>query len=170
MHNRRRSNNHLGATERERDKSYSGIDAPIGGTAMLRRRFFFRYATEYATRCNILSHETSEIFPFGGIELRMGVRMRALFGSIASRLFRPIANSVAMQQDPCDRRGTFAPVRLGLGMDSMFLYKFHAAIVRHGWRFIHTTSSVNQAIVQKGTRMWHFRAHARANPATPRRH
>lgn len=52
-------------------------------------------------------------------------------------------------------------VRFGLKVgnvkiDSMFLYIFHGAIVKHGQRFIHTASSVNPTIVQKGARMWHI--------------
>lgn len=52
-------------------------------------------------------------------------------------------------------------VRFGLKVGnvkigSMFLYILHGAIVKHGQRFIHTASSVNPAIVQKGARMWHI--------------
>ena len=52
-------------------------------------------------------------------------------------------------------------VRFGLKVGnvkigSMFLYIFHRAIVKHGQRFIHTASSVNPTIVQKGARMWHI--------------
>ena len=52
-------------------------------------------------------------------------------------------------------------VRFGLKVgnvkiDSMFLYILHGAIVKHGQRFIHTASSVNPIIVQKGARMWHI--------------
>ncbi len=52
-------------------------------------------------------------------------------------------------------------VRFGLKVGnvkigSMFLYIFHGAIVKHGQRFIHTASSVNPTIVQKGARMWHI--------------
>ena len=53
-------------------------------------------------------------------------------------------------------------VRFGLKVGnvkigSMFLYILHGAIVKHGQRFIHTASSVNPTIVQKGARMWHIR-------------
>lgn len=52
-------------------------------------------------------------------------------------------------------------VRFGLKVgnvkiSSMFLYILHRAIVKHGQRFIHTASSVNPTIVQKGARMWHI--------------
>ena len=52
-------------------------------------------------------------------------------------------------------------VRFGLKIGnvkigSMFLYILHRAIVKHGQRFIHTASSVNPTIVQKGARMWHI--------------
>ena len=52
-------------------------------------------------------------------------------------------------------------VRFGLKVGnvkigSMFLYILHGAIVKHGQRFIHTASSVNPTIVQKGARMWHI--------------
>ncbi len=52
-------------------------------------------------------------------------------------------------------------VRFGLKVGnvkigSMFLYILHRAIVKHGQRFIHTASSVNPTIVQKGARMWHI--------------
>ena len=52
-------------------------------------------------------------------------------------------------------------VRFGLKVGnvkigSMFLYISHGAIVKHGQRFIHTASSVNPTIVQKGVRMWHI--------------
>ena len=52
-------------------------------------------------------------------------------------------------------------VRFGLKIGnvkigSMFLYILHGAIVKHGQRFIHTASSVNPTIVQKGARMWHI--------------
>ena len=44
----------------------------------------------------------------------------------------------------------------------MFLYILHGVIVEHGQRFIHTASSVNPTIVQKGARMWHIRMPKRA--------
>ena len=52
-------------------------------------------------------------------------------------------------------------VRFGLKVGnvkigSMFFYISHGAIVKHGQRFIHTASSVNPTIVQKGARMWHI--------------
>ena len=52
-------------------------------------------------------------------------------------------------------------VRFGLKIGnvkigSMFLYILHGVIVKHGQRFIHTASSVNPTIVQKGARMWHI--------------
>lgn len=52
-------------------------------------------------------------------------------------------------------------VRFGLKIGnvkigSMFLCILHRAIVKHGQRFIHTASSVNPTIVQKGARMWHI--------------
>ena len=52
-------------------------------------------------------------------------------------------------------------VRFGLKIGnvkigSMFLRILHRAIVKHGQRFIHTASSVNPTIVQKGARMWHI--------------
>ena len=52
-------------------------------------------------------------------------------------------------------------VRFGLKVGnvkigSMFLYFLHRAIVKHGQHFIHTASSVNPTIAQKGVRMWHI--------------
>ena len=52
-------------------------------------------------------------------------------------------------------------VRFGLKVGnvkigSMFLYILHRAIVKHGQHFIHTASSVNPTIAQKGARMWHI--------------
>ena len=64
-------------------------------------------------------------------------------------------------------------VRFGLKVGnvkigSMFLYISHGAIVKHGQRFIHTASSVNPTIVQKGARMWHIRMPKRARRVVSR--
>ena len=61
-------------------------------------------------------------------------------------------------------------VRFGLKVGnvkigSMFLYILHRAIVKHGQRFIHTASSVNPTIVQKGARMRHIRMSQQAHRA-----
>ena len=119
----------------------------------------------------------------------LGATVSATFGVTVSLIFSATLSTItsmacglfsgpfAMQRGPYGARRARTLARFGLKDGSvkigsaeigcikvvgMFLYILHGVIVEHGQRFIHTASSVNPAIVQKGARMWHIRMPKRA--------
>ncbi|WP_294373552.1 hypothetical protein [uncultured Slackia sp.] len=122
----------------------------------------------------------------------LGATVRATFDVAVSLIFSATISTItsmtcgllsgpfAMQRGFYGARRARTPARFGLKDSSstigsatigwikvvgMFLYILHGVIVEHGQRFIHTASSVNPTIVQKGARMRHIRMSQQAHRA-----